>query len=290
MGDYSNFFSKLPFPVPSQNLCQPFDSRPYQRPWYKPKPKKKEESKQSKRASKRSGGDSKLYTSTKKRERRKAEWTWLEAKSLLGRLVFAAFVVPLGRLHCRSTKLLCLHNLTSDLLMFCLQSHIKLVAFYLPSRYNVEADRLTRGKSLPEWTLSTEILRKIFQKWGKPCIDLFASASSAIIPNYVYLDANDPHAVFVNAFSREWSYKMGYIFPPPALIPKVLQQLNTARGSYILIVPRWSKVFYRADLKNRTLAPPFIIRNLKQHLIDLSGLPRKKFTSYIWRPGRYGVV
>ncbi|KAI5632338.1 hypothetical protein NE865_14957 [Phthorimaea operculella] len=269
----------------------------------------------------------------------KGKWSWRQAKSLLGRLVFAAFVVPLGLLHCRTLQrassrlpenlpsLYCpipqpvLRDLTwwlknlnnhSPIVVDGPKSYIvsdasgsgwgvtvnekklsgvwnMLQAEWLSNvkemfavvqgvracrRYNVEIDRLSRAKKVPEWRLSPHILHKIFQKWGNACIDLFASARSAVIPNYVSLDATDPNAVFVNAFSQQWSYSKAYLFPPPALIPQVLQHLNSARGTYIMIVPRWNKVFWRADLKRRALAPPFTIENLKQNLIDLStGLP-----------------
>ncbi|KAG6458782.1 hypothetical protein O3G_MSEX011063 [Manduca sexta] len=35
---------------------------------------------------------------------RKAQWSWYDAKLILGRLNFASFTVPLGRLHCRQLQ------------------------------------------------------------------------------------------------------------------------------------------------------------------------------------------
>ncbi|CAH2091217.1 unnamed protein product [Euphydryas editha] len=57
-------------------------------------------------------------------------------------------------------------------------------------------------------------------------------------------------------------------FPPPNLIPRVLSQLNTAKGHYILIAPRWEKVFWMADLQRRSLQKPYRIPDIQQVLLD----------------------
>lgn len=51
----------------------------------------------------------------------------------------------------------------------------------------------------------------------------------------------------------------------PCLIPR---HLNSAKRTYLLVAPRWVKVYWRVDLKRRALAPPFQIWNLHLHLVD----------------------
>ncbi|XP_063982734.1 uncharacterized protein LOC135165400 [Diachasmimorpha longicaudata] len=172
------------------------------------------------------------------------------------------------------TRSLVLLNLVKELLLFLDQHNIRLVPFFLPGRYNTIADRLSRSLTLPDWHLSDEILEGIFQKWGKPEVDLFASAQSKIVPRYVSIDAMDREALFTNAFSRPWNVSLAWVFPPPPLIPKVLHHLNTATGIFLLVVPRWEATFWRGDLKSRALDAPLKLMNLENHLVDLStGVP-----------------
>ncbi|XP_063977557.1 uncharacterized protein LOC135162723 isoform X1 [Diachasmimorpha longicaudata] len=172
------------------------------------------------------------------------------------------------------TRSLVLLNLVKELLLLLDQHNIRLVPFFLPGRYNTIADRLSRSLTLPDWHLSDEILEGIFQKWGKPEVDLFASAQSKIVPRYVSIDAMDREALFTNAFSRPWNVSLAWVFPPPPLIPKVLHHLNTATRIFLLVVPRWEATFWRGDLKSRALYAPLKLMNLENHLVDLStGLP-----------------
>ncbi|KAL4702270.1 hypothetical protein ACJJTC_006521 [Scirpophaga incertulas] len=58
------------------------------------------------------------------------------------------------------------------------------------------------------------------------------------------------------------------LFPPPNLMPQVLCHLNMARGTFILIAPRWEKVFWLVDLQQRSIRKPLQIQNLPHVLID----------------------
>nr|CAI5869619.1 unnamed protein product [Callosobruchus analis] len=72
----------------------------------------------------------------------------------------------------------------------------------------------------------------------------------------------DLGATSADAFSIPWNIELGWISRPPALlVPTVLCHLNSGQGSYILVVLRWQKVFWRPDLKSRAMVPPIPIRN-----------------------------
>ncbi|XP_073962934.1 uncharacterized protein [Choristoneura fumiferana] len=158
---------------------------------------------------------------------------------------------------------------TYDILSILDLFRIHMTVQFIPGRYNVEADRLSRFRSQSEWHLLPSATGTIFQLWGTPEIDLFASQKAHVVPAYVTLDPIDPNAVFVNAFSQKWVYQLAWIFPPPCLIPRVLIHLNKATGTFLMVVPNWEKVFWRSDLRNRALAPPVEIGNLQTRLVDV---------------------
>ncbi|KAI5640410.1 hypothetical protein NE865_07161 [Phthorimaea operculella] len=148
------------------------------------------------------------------------------------------------------------------------RNNILVIPHHIPGQYNVEADMLSRQKLQAEWTLTHETYQEIFHRFGKPQIDLFASKNAHVLPRYVTRDCSDHAAEYHDAFSREWHYVKAWIFPPPHLVPRVLAHLNKAKGIYMMVVPRWHKVFWRPDLKRRAIGPPWTLRNLRNKLID----------------------
>ncbi|CAG9136256.1 unnamed protein product [Plutella xylostella] len=185
------------------------------------------------------------------------------------------------------TKSQPLLRLTQDIFEIAQRFQIHIIARYLPGRYNLTADSLSRFCQTPEWTLSEHVTQAIFEKWGTPSIDLFASYRSAVVECYVSEDACDPASAYVNAFSRPWNYKLGWIFPPPSLIPRILRHLQKSSGVYLLVIPKWEKTFWKSELKQRAMCPPFRIWNLRRHLVDLkTGLPPpmvEKIHLQVWK-------
>lgn len=111
-------------------------------------------------------------------------------------------------------------ELTHRLFQILHKWRITLTAEYLPGQFNRIADSLSRGKKHSEWHLLKPALKIIFRKFGKPEIDLFASKNTKVLENYVSKDPRDFSAVFCNAFSRKWTYKLAWLYPPPSLIPR----------------------------------------------------------------------
>nr|CAI5842756.1 unnamed protein product [Callosobruchus analis] len=74
------------------------------------------------------------------------------------------------------TKSRLLTNVVSRLLKFCKEQGIALIPQFLPGRLNSIADCLSRGKRLVVWKLSKSLVRRIFQRWGTPEIDLCIEA------------------------------------------------------------------------------------------------------------------
>ena len=101
------------------------------------------------------------------------------------------------------------------------------------------ADSLSRRKAT-EWHLSPTAAQKIFSLYGTPDIDLFASIRTFQVERYMTLDRSDPRAHAVDALSLSWSFPLLYAFPPPTLVPTVVNKLRGLPSRMLLIAPFWS--------------------------------------------------
>lgn len=130
---------------------------------------------------------------------------------------------------------------TWDLWMLALKNNMTLTAAHLAGADNVLADQLSRTNiRMTEWALKETIVQQIFQVWGSPMIDLFATKENRKTPifcSWVY----HPQAMAVDALSISWDRMHAYAFPPICLLPKVLQHMQKFQCEIILIAPLWPR-------------------------------------------------
>ncbi len=92
-------------------------------------------------------------------------------------------------------------------------------ATHVPGKMNLGADMLSRS-NVPsdEWTLHPQTVQKIWEIFGRPEIDLFASEDNTHCQTYFSKDRN--------ALVHDWPNLLLYAFPPIALIPQVVRQVR----------------------------------------------------------------
>ena len=171
----------------------------------------------------------------------------------------------------------------TGLLLELAQTHsFSISARYLPGKYNGLADILSRQSSLPDWHLSSNVTQALFQRWGLPGIGLFASRQSAVVRRYAAVDMRDLHADFSDAFSRPWNVGLAWVFPPSALMPRVLQHLNLHRQREVHCDrAALGQGVWRPDLKRRAIAPPAPLRDLEVILLGLAtGCPPQRAVDF----------
>ncbi|KAJ1095605.1 hypothetical protein NDU88_000764 [Pleurodeles waltl] len=133
---------------------------------------------------------------------------------------------------------------------------ICLVANHLAGVLNVRADSLSRQFSADhEWRLHPDQVRLIFQMWGFPRIDLFATRENAHCPLFCSLQYPMQGALG-DAFQITWCGQLLYAFPPIPLIPRVLRKIRQDRALVILIAPDWPRRVWYSDLLQLSMCPP----------------------------------
>ena len=153
-----------------------------------------------------------------------------------------------------------------ELWQLAIDNNIELKAAHIAGRLNVLPDQLSRVVIRPtEWTLNDTILSKIFQIWGKPMIDLFASFQNKKMDLFCSWEHHQA-AYAVDAFSITWNRMFAYAFPPLCLVPKVLEHMKQGQCQIVLIAPQWPRRHWYPDLLQLCVANPIRLPTIQQML------------------------
>ena len=112
--------------------------------------------------------------------------------------------------------------------------NIKLSVFWIPGKYNSQADALSKNMDNNDW-VTTPNLIDIIERWGNITINRFASDKNRKSKrfNFRYLG--------VNAFSLDWSNEFNLLVPPVYLISKTIHHFlaSSSEARAVLVCPRW---------------------------------------------------
>ncbi|XP_064107960.1 uncharacterized protein LOC135216517 [Macrobrachium nipponense] len=135
---------------------------------------------------------------------------------------------------------LSLHQLTVQVHEWAEADSMKLSARYIPGKKNVVADKLSCQNQVigTKWSLHPDVVKRLFDLWGHPVVDLFATQHNRKLP--VFFVVLDPWAAAEDAFQHPWDNLEVYTFPLFRLIRKVISTaLVTSNLRMILVAPKW---------------------------------------------------
>ena len=142
----------------------------------------------------------------------------------------------------RSSKL---HALAHRLTLWCNEHLLSVRAAHIPGIQNTGADLLSRGRYLyAAWSLNQAVANQIWERFGRPQVDLFASEENSKCPLFFSIAGTAP--LGLDALAHQWPQGLLYAFPPLSLILPTLERVRTQRLSMILVAPGWG--CWRSDI------------------------------------------
>jgi hypothetical protein len=120
---------------------------------------------------------------------------------------------------------------------------VRLQAYHVPGVENILADRLSRlptERQVPLMINKEWIISQVFPIIGSPHLDLFATYETSLAPLWVSRRW-EKRAWATNAFALDWAQlpHRVWLFPPPILIPRILQRLPWTPTDFWIVVPLW---------------------------------------------------
>ena len=129
------------------------------------------------------------------------------------------------------------NKLAKDIWNWAKGQDIWITASHVPGVKNTTADLRSRlFYDNKEWSLNERVAKPLFDHFGKPEIDLFASRVNSKCLKYAS-NKPDADAYHVNAFSLCCSNLNAYIFPPFSIVGRVLPEPAQDRATALVIVP-----------------------------------------------------
>ena len=134
-----------------------------------------------------------------------------------------------------------LDEVTREVVVFCAERNISFIPYHIPGWRNVLADQGSRMEPLAtEWMLDAGVFDSLCDRLSPfPQVDMFATRVTARLPCYVSV-CQYPEAFHVNALAHDFNWNCFtsiYAFPPPFLLPRIIDRVVGFRGSMLLIAP-----------------------------------------------------
>jgi hypothetical protein len=86
-----------------------------------------------------------------------------------------------------------------------------------------------------EWTLSFRVLSRVWSRFFKPMVDLFATRFSRRLPIFVS-PVPDDYAWAVDAMAIDWTGLEAYALPPLPMLERVLRKAELERPRLIILL------------------------------------------------------
>ena len=129
---------------------------------------------------------------------------------------------------------------------------ISLHPVYIRSADNKVADAASRMAAPRDYVLSRATFELIQRSWGWCTVDAFASPATAQLPRF-WTAPGHAGGEAQDAFAQEWGGERLWVHPPPAMLPAVVQMLDSARTEAYVCAPRWPAAAWYGMLRDMSV-------------------------------------
>ena len=110
-----------------------------------------------------------------------------------------------------------------------------------PRDLNIISDFTSKNVDVDDFMSHLDIFAALDILWGPHSIDCFCSFRTRQITRFNIRWPN-PCSKGLNALAASWENENNWLFPPPKLIPKVLQYMKFTKPEATLIAHQWESV------------------------------------------------
>ena len=131
-----------------------------------------------------------------------------------------------------------LNRLAREITLWCSSRLASVRASHVPGLQNSGADLLSRSDPrYADWSLHPQVADQIWERFGHPVVDLFASWENAKCPLFFAVRGEAP--LGLDAFAHTWPQGLLYAFPPLGLIHQTLERIRLLGLTVLLVAPGW---------------------------------------------------
>ena len=131
-----------------------------------------------------------------------------------------------------------IQNIAINLNNFCDKENITLRPEWIPRKDNEKADYLSRCKDSDDWEISPVLFQSLDSQWGIYTVDRFASHLNNKCKRF-----NSrwwvPGTEAVDALLQFWGRDLNWLVPPPRLIAKCFDKMQSEEANGTMVIPQW---------------------------------------------------
>ena len=129
-------------------------------------------------------------------------------------------------------------KLVLDIVDLCVKNSINLIPKWIPRDLNIISDFASKNVNVDDFMLHPDIFTALDILRGPHTIDRFSSFHTKQITRFNSCWPN-PCSEGIDAFAASWENENNWLFPPPKLIPRVLQYMKFTKSEGRLIALQW---------------------------------------------------
>lgn len=135
-----------------------------------------------------------------------------------------------------------LTGILKDIWFILSRNLITVVPQWVPREVNGFADALSRCQNSTGFALSLESANWLFERFGLPNVDRFASFADHVMPavwNSRFLEKGSADVDTFTQVSSWLESNLNFALPHPRDLPKLVEFLKIHRARSMVLVPRW---------------------------------------------------